>query len=191
MQPSRQPKKGKGSEPDAAQRDRRLGKGARRDIKWALRQNPGDNVEELWVHGVKITYVAKKDAARDTRRGAQNTEKKPPPVEKPKKNSRQRRSERRARIYFAMKKASEDQTPESMTERAMATGQYPPPPSPAPRAAPPATSATAQSGAQASGQGASAEDDVSMIDAPGSGRGKGEKGTQVHPRSGRGRGGSQ
>ena len=181
MRPSRAPEKGKGSvQSDGAHRDRRLGKGARRDVKWALRQNPGDNVGELWVHGVKITYVAKKDAARDEgeRRGAQKAEKSPPVEKTAKKNSRQRRSERRAKKYFAMKKASENQTLDEMTERAMATGQYPPPPSPAPRTA-------------LSGQDASATDDVSMADASGSGRGKGEKVTTVHLRSGRGRGGSK
>ena len=76
MQPSRAPKKGKGPEPAAVHRGRRLGKGARRDIAWALQQTSA-TVAEIWVHGVKIVYVAK-DAARDERRGAQNAEKSPP-----------------------------------------------------------------------------------------------------------------
>ena len=58
MQPSRAPKKGKGPEPAAAHRGRRLGKGARRDIAWALQQTSA-TAAEIWVHGVKIVYVAK------------------------------------------------------------------------------------------------------------------------------------
>ena len=181
MQPSRAPKKGKGPEPAAAQRGRRLGKGARRDITWALRQT-STTVAEVWVHGVKIVYVAK-DAARekDHRRGAQDAEQSPPADAK--KNSRQRRSARRAKKYYSnldIKKASDNQTP-SLEQRARAAGQYPPPPNPAPRAVPPTAPATSP-GAQANGQGASADDDVSMTDASGGGRGS---------RSGRGRGGSK
>ena len=181
MQPSRAPKKGKGPEPAAAQRGRRLGKGARRDITWALRQT-STTVAEVWVHGVKIVYVAK-DAARekDHRRGAQDAEQSPPADAK--KNSRQRRSARRAKKYYSnldIKKASDNQTP-SVEQRARAAGQYPPPPNPAPRAVPPTAPATSQ-GAQANGKGASANDDVSMDDVSGGGRGS---------RSGRGRGGSK
>ena len=42
--------------PAAAHRGRRLGKGARRDIRWALRQHPGDDVREIMLHGVKIRF---------------------------------------------------------------------------------------------------------------------------------------
>ena len=38
--------------PAAAHRGRRLGKGARRDLRWALRQHPGDDVREIMLHGV-------------------------------------------------------------------------------------------------------------------------------------------
>ena len=134
------------------------------------------------MHGVKIVYVAK-DAARekDHRRGAQDAEQSPPADAK--KNSRQRRSARRAKKYYSnldIKKASDSQTP-SLEQRARAAGQYPPPPNPAPRAVPPTAPATSP-GAQANGQGASANDDVSMDDVSGGGRGS---------RSGRGRGGSK
>ena len=180
MQPSRAPKKRAGPEPAAVHRGGRLGKSARRDVAWALRQS-SETVKEIWVHGVKIVYVGK-DVARGYRRDAQDAEMSPP-ANGVKKNARQRRSARRAKKYYSnldAEKASENQTP-SLEQRARAAGQYPPPPSPAPRAVPPTAPATSL-GAQANGQGASADDDVSMTDVSGGGRGS---------RSGRGRGGSK
>ena len=51
--------KTKGTEADAASRGvRRLGKAARRDIAWALRQHPGDATRsvDMMLHGITITF---------------------------------------------------------------------------------------------------------------------------------------
>ena len=45
--------------PPAASRGRRLGRNARRDIRWAMQQQPHDNVRQVELHGVKISYYRK------------------------------------------------------------------------------------------------------------------------------------
>ena len=181
------------TESAAAQRGRRLGKGARRDIRWALRQDPGDSVKDITLHGVKITFVDKEDTldvrrvdsdegARDAAGEATET----------KKTSAQRRSARRAKKHFAKSKEDDDDVvlSKSLADRARAAGAYPPPPAPS-HAAPQGAPATTQEHPAQAG-GASTNDDVDMEETPGGGRGKGEKGkaaTPMHPRSGSGRGG--
>ena len=186
MTPTARPKKEEAPASAPANRGARLGKGARRDVLWALRQRPRDDVKEITLHGVTIKYVATNDA-RDDRRVGKTAEKQPPAEKPPKKNSRQRRSALRAKKYFEAKfpskKASDDQTPDLM-ERAKATGSYPPMPRPAPRAAPSAAPAISPGDAQTSGRSACANDDAMQIDNDASQSG-GDR------RSGGGRGGSQ
>ena len=174
--------------PAAASRSCRLGKGARRDVLWLLRQRPRDDVKEVSLHGVTVKYVATTDAC-DHRRVDKKAETPTAATAKTTTTARQRRSARRAKKYFApggkfsLKKASDDQTPDTM-ERAKATGQYPPPPRPAPRAAPSAGPATTQGDAQTSGRSACANDDAMQLDDDASQSGGGR-------RPGGGRGGSQ
>ena len=99
------------AEPPAALRSgQRLGSNARRDIRWALQQTPGDAVRDVTLHGVKIcfnTNTTNKSQEKggapnrrdDSRRDAQPTG----DAEKP-TNSRQRRSRARAKKHHAQLK---------------------------------------------------------------------------------------
>ena len=179
----------KEAEPAAATpRGRRLGKGARRDIRWALRQHPGDAVRDLKVHGVVITYNTgqvekKKDDAYDDRRVDRDEAAHAPSAE-PSLNSAQRRSKARAKKYYAglKDKAQDDRAPPSLADGARTAG-YSPPPAP-PRKAPLVRAPAMPRAHPAQAGDASANDDVPMSDASGSGHDPSGK-----PRKGHGRGG--
>ena len=93
----------------AAHRGRRLGSGARRDLRWALRQHPGEHVREVCMHGVKITFFtqqagrAKDSAIAHGQRDTPEPSSQSPEHDTPPLNSRRRRSRRRAQAYYANK----------------------------------------------------------------------------------------
>ena len=89
----------------------RLGTNARRDIRWALQQTPGDNVRDVTLHGVRISFNTTNPQgckeAVPPRRGEPTQHKdssKPDSADKP-PNSRQRRSQARAKKYYEQLKA--------------------------------------------------------------------------------------
>ena len=187
-------------QPAAASRGRRLGKGARRDIRWALRQHPGDSVREVTIHGVRITFTpgtTGKSDAHDDRRGerheaglAEERGRQSPTEEK--LNSAQRRSKARAKEYYD--KLREQDKPAPSGTRATSAGASSQPPPAASPDPPPAAPATPQEAAPAQGR-TSANDDVPMqVDATsGNGLGLAAKGArkEERPGKGRGRGGSK
>ena len=77
----------------------RLSARAKRDITWALRQKPGEDVGHIFLHGVKIVYHptagGQGASSRSAKTSADAPEGKPLPM-----NSRQRRSQKRAQAYF-------------------------------------------------------------------------------------------
>ena len=173
----------KEGQPAAASRGRRLGKGARRDLRWALRQRPGDDVRDITLHGVRIAFhtnAANKDDARDKRRVDQNeAEHAPPHADKPKENSRQRRSRARAEKYYKELRETRAQptTGAAAAAQVAETADMPPPPPRPPPAsgAAPAAHASTQVSPAAKGDRRSTNNDgdVAMNDASGSGSGKG------------------
>ena len=96
----------------AAHRGRRLGSGARRDLRWALQQHPGEHVREVCMHGVKITFFtqqagrAKDSAIAHGQRDTPEPSSQSPEHDTPPLNSRRRRSRRRAQAYYANKATS-------------------------------------------------------------------------------------
>ena len=98
----------KEAEPNAAAttRGRRLGKGARRDVRWAIRQHPGDNVRDMKLHGVTITYHNASKDARENRSDHREDGRDKSHAEKAEKNSAQRRSEARAKKYYSSKRSA-------------------------------------------------------------------------------------
>ena len=91
------------SGPGSASRGRRLGKNARRDIRWAMQQQPRDNVRQVELHGVRISYLNKgasegQDSSVSSRQAVppSHTTPRDPGTAEPQLNSRRRRS--RARI---------------------------------------------------------------------------------------------
>ena len=103
------------SGPGAASRGRRLGKNARRDIRWAMQQQPRDHVRHVELHGVRISYF-NQGAGGGLESSASNRRAVPPPQTPPREpssdpplNSRQKRSRERARRYYASKAAAAPQ----------------------------------------------------------------------------------
>ena len=194
-----------GKQAAATSRGRRLGKGARRDIRWALRQHPGDNVRDIMLHGVRISFhttqgpTDKDDAHDDTRRVDRN-EAVHDHSDENTLNSKQRRSRRRAKKYYGAMRAESERKAAAAEQDANAAVSPPPRPTPpagsaqrpspdsptTSQAQPHADTTPSTSQAQPHAKGSRRDnDDVSMTDAPGSGRGQGGK-----PRKGRGRGGN-
>ena len=77
--------------PPPAKRGKRLSSSAKRDIAWAMKQQPGENTGSIIVHGVKILYtspmVSTGGASKTSAPGGQTNATAETPL-----NSRQRRS---------------------------------------------------------------------------------------------------
>ena len=169
--------------PAAAHRGRRLGKGARRDIRWALRQHPGDDVREIMLHGVKIRFHSgptDKDGTHGIWGGARRADRdevvREPPATPP-LNSRQKRSRARANHYYAkLHSATDGPAPAAeMTAQDMdaeaTSPQRSPRPAPPPRA-PVMSQVQSAQGNQRYNDGATSTFGSSFV-ASGRGRGKG------------------
>ena len=85
--------------PPPAKRGKRLSSSAKRDIAWAMKQQPGENTGSIIVHGVKILYtspmVSTGGASKTSAPGGQTNATAETPL-----NSRQRRSKKRAEEHF-------------------------------------------------------------------------------------------
>ena len=177
--------------PPPAKRGKRLSSSAKRDIAWAMKQQPGENTGSIIVHGVKILYtspmVSTGGASKTSAPGGQTNATAETPL-----NSRQRRSKKRAEEHF--KNFPQGKSNTSASEDG--------PEVPARTAAPEAPAATSQQARTAEAapraQDAQREGDVAMDDAPNGGAdGKGSS-SETRRRSGgfqrgggRGRGGSK
>ena len=98
--------------PSAASRGRRLGRNARRDIRWAMQQQPNEYVRHVTLHGVRITFSNQgADSSQDTGMSQRQV---PPESQTtphaagtpPPPNSRQRRSRARLQKYLASKSST-------------------------------------------------------------------------------------
>ena len=94
--------------PSAASRGRRLGRNARRDIRWAMQQQPHEHVRHVSLHGVKITFISNQGADSNQDTGRSNRPAQPESETTPRAadtspplNSRQRRSRARLQKYLA------------------------------------------------------------------------------------------
>ena len=98
------------SGPGSATRGRRLGKNARRDVRWAMQQQPRDHVRQVELHGVRISYNLNQGAKNAGLDGGVSSRHVEPPSQQtprdpgtadPPLNSRRRRSKARQIKYFA------------------------------------------------------------------------------------------
>jgi len=102
----------KGTTPAALRSAHRLTASARRDIRSAMQQVPGDSVRDVTVHGVKISFnastnVQAKGAAPLRRSEISQDSQRPEHAEKP-LNAAQRRSRARAKKHYAALKQAKD-----------------------------------------------------------------------------------
>ena len=109
----------KETQPAASRSSPRLSASARRDVRWALQQVPGEGVRDITMHGVKISFhtginqVQAKGTVPHGRGENGQDSQRPEPAEKP-LNSAQRRSRARAKKHYAaLKKASDAMAPDN------------------------------------------------------------------------------
>ena len=84
----------------------RLNASARRDVRWAMQQVPGESVRDITVHGVRIAFNASANhvqakAATPNRRGEASQDAQSPERAEKTLNSAQRRNRARAKKHYA------------------------------------------------------------------------------------------
>ena len=177
--------------PPPVKRGKRLSSSAKRDIAWAMKQQPGDNTGSIIVHGVKILYTSPMVSTNGASKTKASGDQKDATAEKP-LNSRQRRSRKRAEEHFKHFPQGKSNSSATMDG----------PEAPARTAAPEGPAATSQQAGTAAAapraQDAQREGDVTMNDAPhggadgkGSSSEKGRRSGGSQRGGGHGRGGSK